>query len=85
VNLCTPRDWQRIAQREALDLLGSPEGAIKLAEAARYGSCADRIEGLERALQEALALVESVAEQQAYPDDSYVAPLRVLRENLRCS
>ena len=39
----TPRDWQAIAQREASELLGTLEGAAKLAEAKRYGVLADQI------------------------------------------
>ena len=42
--ILTPRDWQAIAQREASDLLGTQEGAAKLAEAKRYGALADMIE-----------------------------------------
>ena len=46
----TPRDWQAMAQREASELLGTPEGAAKLAEAKRYGALADEIERLDRLL-----------------------------------
>lgn len=42
--LLTPRDWQAQAQREAADLLGTPEGAAKLVEAKRYGMLADALE-----------------------------------------
>lgn len=48
--LLTPRDWQAIAQREAGELLGTPEGAAKLAEAKRYGMLADEIERLRAEL-----------------------------------
>ena len=51
--LLTPRDWQAMAQREASELLGTPEGAAKLAEAKRYGLLADEIERL-RELAEAV-------------------------------
>jgi len=47
----TPRDWQQIALREASELLGTPEGAAKLAEANRYGALADEIERLREALR----------------------------------
>lgn len=46
-HLLTPRDWQAQAQREASELLGTPEGAAKLVEAKRYGSLADEIGRLE--------------------------------------
>ena len=46
--LCTPRDWQQIAQGEALTLVGMQEGRAKLVEATRYGACADEIERLQR-------------------------------------
>lgn len=48
--ILTPRDWQAIAQREASDLLGTPEGAAKIAEAKRYGALADEIERLREVL-----------------------------------
>lgn len=44
--LLTPRDWQAQAQREAQELLGTPEGAAKLVEAKRYGMLADEIDRL---------------------------------------
>lgn len=47
--LLTPRDWQAQAQREAQELLGTPEGAAKLVEAKRYGVLADEIERLRAA------------------------------------
>lgn len=43
VHLVTARDWQAIAQREAADLLGSPEALAKLAESKRYGALADQL------------------------------------------
>ena len=49
--ILTPRDWQAIAQREAFDLLGTPEGAAKLAEANRYGALADVIEQQHRDIE----------------------------------
>lgn len=49
--LLTPRDWQSIAQREASELLGTPEGAAKLVEAKRYGMLADEIERLRACLR----------------------------------
>lgn len=49
--LIRPRDWQLIAQREAAALLGTPEGAAKLAEAKRYEVLADKIDRLEAAVQ----------------------------------
>ena len=52
-HLLTPRDWQARAQLEASDLLGSPEGAAKLAEARRYGALADHIASLQARLDAA--------------------------------
>ena len=51
--LLTPRDWQAQAQREASELLGTPEGAAKLVEAKRYGALADEIERLSACLSKA--------------------------------
>lgn len=42
--LLTPRDWQAQAQREASELLGTPEGEAKLVEAKRYGMLADALD-----------------------------------------
>ena len=66
--ILTPRDWQAVAQLEASDLLGTPEGATKLAEAKRYGALADELERLQRELGEcsgALELVGHPIEWQA--------------------
>ncbi len=49
--ILTPRDWQAMAQREASELLGTPEGAAKLAEAKRYGALADVIEQQHRDIE----------------------------------
>ena len=42
--ILTPRDWQQIAQGEALTLAGMPEAHAKLVEAKRYGLLADEID-----------------------------------------
>ena len=61
--ILTPRDWQAMAQREASDLLGTPEGAAKLAEAKRYGALADVIKqqhrDIERLREHAIVLAET--------------------------
>ena len=49
--ILTPRDWQAIAQREASELLGTSEGAARLAEAKRYGALADVIEQQHRDIE----------------------------------
>lgn len=49
--LLTPRDWQAQAQREAQELIGTPECAAKLVEAKRYGMLADEIERLSLTLR----------------------------------
>ena len=51
-DLCTPRDWQAIATREAAELLGTPEADARLAEARRYGLCADELEQLRESAAE---------------------------------
>jgi hypothetical protein len=53
-HLCTPYDWANIAQREAIELLGTPEGATKLAEAKRYLMCAELIKELKQQLADNL-------------------------------
>lgn len=45
-DLITPRDWQHIAQQQAIELLGTPEADAKQAEAKRYGMLADEIDRL---------------------------------------
>lgn len=45
-HLLTPRDWQAEATVRAAKLTGSPEGALALVEAKRYGMLADEIERL---------------------------------------
>jgi hypothetical protein len=52
--LLTPRDWQAQAQREANELLGTPEGAAKLVEAKRYGMLADELERLNETINNAI-------------------------------
>lgn len=54
--LLKPRDWQQIAQRQASDMLGTPEAAEKLAEARRYGALADELEHLQASLHQMAAL-----------------------------
>lgn len=44
--ILTPRDWQQIAQGEALALAGMPEAHAKMVEAKRYGALADEIDRL---------------------------------------
>jgi hypothetical protein len=44
--ILTPRDWQQIAQGEALTLAGMPEAHTKMVEAKRYGALADEIDRL---------------------------------------
>ena len=56
--ILTPRDWQAIAQREASELLGTHEGAAKLAEAKRYGALADVIEQQNRDIDRLSARVK---------------------------
>lgn len=41
--LAMARDWQAIAQREASECLGTPEGAARLAESKRYGMLMDAL------------------------------------------
>lgn len=48
--IITPRDWQQIAQGEALTLSGMPEAHTKLVEAKRYGALANEIERLRAAI-----------------------------------
>lgn len=45
-HLLTPRDWQAEATVRAAKLAGSPEGALALVEAKRYGALAEQIERL---------------------------------------
>lgn len=54
--LLKPRDWQQIAQRQATDMLGTPEAAEKLAEARRYGALADELEHLQSCMCQIAAL-----------------------------
>ena len=54
--LLKPRDWQQIAQRQAADMLGTPEAAEKLAEARRYGALADELEHLQSCMRQMAAL-----------------------------
>ena len=65
----TPRDWQAMAQREASDLLGTPEGTAKLAEAKRYGALADVIEQQHRDIERLRAEVARLSD----PGTSYAA------------
>ena len=44
--ILTSRDWQQIAQGEALALAGMPEAHAKMVEAKRYGALADEIDRL---------------------------------------
>lgn len=54
--LLKPRDWQQIAQRQATDMLGTPEAAEKLAEARRYGALADELEHLQSCMRQMAGL-----------------------------
>ena len=60
----TPRDWQAIAQREAIELLGTYECAAKVVEAKRYGALADRIAELD-ALSAGVYIAAARAEREA--------------------
>lgn len=46
--LLRPQDWAQMALCEAHGLLGTPEGAAKLAEAKRYLACCEILERLAR-------------------------------------
>ena len=56
--ILTPRDWQAMAQREASELLGTHQGASKLAEAKRYGALDDVIEQQHRDIERLSASVK---------------------------
>lgn len=56
--LLTPMDWAGIVRRQASQMLGTPEGAEKLAEAARYEALGNEIKRLNDALAEVHAALQ---------------------------
>jgi hypothetical protein len=62
--LLTPRDWQAVALYEAGELLGTPEGAAKLAEAKRYGALADELERLRSVVHGLMGEVKQLRDQR---------------------
>lgn len=77
--LCTPRDWQQIAQGEAATLIGTLQAESKIIEARRYGCCADEIERLRQCLRHALVFLEH-PDVNALP---FVGSPSVLAEHIR--
>lgn len=72
--LCTPQAWQEMAIREAFDLIGTNEGAQKLAESRRYAMCATRIAALKEELAYAVrvsnelrAVIQKTVEAKGRP------------------
>lgn len=60
-HLFTPQAWAELAVKESFDLLGTPEGAAKLAEAKRYLACAELAQRLLARITELEATIRPPA------------------------